>query len=308
MNLAGGLVWPDVRHQPPRTVDKVLETCDRLLSLKIDNAEGWILKGIALYELGRFKEAISAYDHALMVDPRHAKVYYNRGIALAVDRGMSGETVKILSGYQEIVEEWLCVRGFRSLAIPPDSDRRGDKYITRLYRLFSHKAAATCSGLGWIGKNGLIINGRYGSKLSWASVLTDAPLDVDAPVTESQCGECELCVKHCPSGAISGNVWSRREPMKELVRYDRCRSLKGERRALEGKPNCGLCIAICPYSRGAGTERTRIVREGHGDRRDNLRPGGGEMKSYRIFGRPCETRVPASPQDGSAGITVRTAR
>ena len=41
------------------------------------------VKGIALYELGRYKDAIAAYDHALMVDPSHAKVYYNKGIALA---------------------------------------------------------------------------------------------------------------------------------------------------------------------------------------------------------------------------------
>jgi Flp pilus assembly protein TadD len=53
--------------------EEALEACDRLLTIKIENAEGWILKGIALYELGRFSEAISAYDHALMVDPRHAK-------------------------------------------------------------------------------------------------------------------------------------------------------------------------------------------------------------------------------------------
>jgi epoxyqueuosine reductase len=183
--------------------------------------------------------------------------HLSRGIALAVDRGLGTKTVKILTRYQRLCEEWLSIRGFRSLSIPPDSDRRVDKCITKLYRLFSHKTAATCSGLGWIGKNGLIINKWYGSKLSWASVLTDAPLDVDTPILESQCGACELCVKHCPSGAVTGSIWTRRDPMKELVRYAQCRSLKSERRPFEGKPNCGLCITICPYSRKTKNVRTR---------------------------------------------------
>lgn len=220
--------------------------------------------------------------------------HLNRGIALAVDRGMGRETTEILTRYQQTVEEWLSARGFRSLSIPPDSDRREGKWIAKLYRLFSHKAAATCSGLGWIGKNGLIINKQYGSKLSWASVLTDAPLDADAPITESQCGECELCVTHCPSKAVTGNTWSRREPFKELVQYDRCRSLKGKRRTIEGKPNCGLCISICPYSRGTRTKKRSCAQVGHRDRTGSLR---GETKSHRILGRTCEDRNPASPQD-----------
>ena len=59
-------------------------------------------KGIALYELGRFSDAITAYDHALMVDPRHAKVYYNKGIALA-DLGRHQEAIYSYNKAIEIV-------------------------------------------------------------------------------------------------------------------------------------------------------------------------------------------------------------
>jgi ferredoxin len=175
--------------------------------------------------------------------------HLNRGIAIALNRGLNSDTNDQLAALQGLAEVWLKERGCRSLSIPPDSDRKTGKLITRLYRLFSHKAAATCSGLGWIGKNGLIINNAYGSKLSWATVLTDAPLAPDAPVTESLCGECDLCVKHCPSGAVLGATWSRDDAMQELVEYDKCRSLKKTRRLLDEKPNCGLCITICPFSR-----------------------------------------------------------
>lgn len=195
-------------------------------------------KGATLVGVGDVTQALS-----------RELIHLTKGISLAMNRGLTRDTNQLLAGLQKLTQEWLKKQGYRSFSIPPDSDRWKDKLITRLYPLVSHKTAATCSGLGWIGKNGLIINEFYGSKLSWSTVLTDAPLTIDRPITESQCGDCDLCVKHCPSGAVTGNNWSRRDPLQEIVRYERCRSLKGKRRHFSEKPNCGLCITICPYSR-----------------------------------------------------------
>ncbi len=185
--------------------------------------------------------------------------HLDRGIALAVNKSLNRGSIAQLLRLQRLTEKWLRQRGFRSLVIPPDSDRIKGKLIARLYHLFSHKTAATCSGLGWIGKNGLIINKTYGSKLSWATVLTNAPLEADSPLTESQCGDCNLCVKHCPSAALSGIAWSRSEPLKKLVNYEKCGSLKKIRPRFEEKPNCGLCITICPFSRN-GHKETNSMR------------------------------------------------
>jgi len=179
-------------------------------------------------------------------------LHLNRGVAIAVNRSLNQETVIMLSSLQGLAEVWLRSRGYLNLVIPPDSDRRKDKLITKLYKLFCHKTAATCSGLGWVGKNGLVINRQYGSKLSWATVLTNAPLDPDEPMRESECGDCDLCVTHCPSGAIRGDNWSISEPRKKIVSYDKCLALKQERQSLEGKPNCGFCVTVCPYSRKNG--------------------------------------------------------
>jgi hypothetical protein len=44
-------------------------------------------------------------------------------------------------------------------------------------------------------------------------------------------------------------VWSSGDPLREMVAYEKCRSLKNDRLLLKGKPNCGLCVTICPYSR-----------------------------------------------------------
>jgi epoxyqueuosine reductase len=189
-------------------------------------------------------------------------IHLNRGIAIAVNRSLNRTTVDRLSRLQDLTVGWLRERGCRALAIPPDSDRITDTFISRLYKLFSHKMAATCSGLGWVGKNGLVINRKYGSKLTWATVLTDAPLRADLPITDSECGDCDLCVRHCPSGALKGRLWSAGDPLREIVAYEKCRSLKNDRLLLKGKPNCGLCSTICPYSRniknGAGHSRACV--------------------------------------------------
>ncbi len=155
----------------------------------------------------------------------------------------------MLERLQSIAVMWLKEKGYRYLSIPPDSDRQNGKFVSKLYGLFCHKTAATCAGLGWIGKNGLVINETYGSKLSWATVLTDAPLQTDPPIRESRCGECDLCVKYCPSGAIKGQNWTVESPFMEIVCYEHCRSLKKDIKEFQEKPNCGLCVTICPYSR-----------------------------------------------------------
>jgi epoxyqueuosine reductase QueG len=58
-----------------------------------------------------------------------------------------------------------------------------------------------------------------------------------------------ICIEHCPSKAITGSEWSRSSPFVELVKLNACRSHKAAKRAIDNKPNCGLCINICPYGR-----------------------------------------------------------
>ncbi|HSB31436.1 MAG TPA: 4Fe-4S double cluster binding domain-containing protein [Candidatus Sulfobium mesophilum] len=184
-------------------------------------------------------------------------IHLNRGIAIAVTGSLRRETVELLIRLQGLTEGWLRAKGHRSLSIPPDSDRRQDKLITKLYKLFCHKTAATCSGLGWVGKNGLIINEQFGSKMTWATVLTDAPLGPDRPYVKSLCGDCDLCVTHCPSGAVKGHLWSLGNPLREIVSYDKCRALKSGRTSLKEKPNCGFCVTVCPYSRNSARRNSK---------------------------------------------------
>jgi len=170
-------------------------------------------------------------------------------VSIGVDRKLNEDTLGILTRLQKRAVRFLKSRGHRTLAIPPDSDRKKGTFISTLYSLFNHKMAATSAGLGWIGKNGLLISVDHGPRLSLATVLTDAPLAPDAPMEYSLCGSCTLCIDHCPSGAITGREWSRSDPFVELVRLEVCRGHKTGKRGTTGKPNCGLCINICPYGR-----------------------------------------------------------
>lgn len=175
--------------------------------------------------------------------------HLERTVSIGVDKNLNEDTISLLGALQKKAVAYLKRKGYRYLLIPPDSDRINGKFISKLYPLFTHKIAATSAGIGWIGRNGLFISPEYGPRLSLATVLTDAPLKTGKPVEFSMCGECRLCVEFCPSQAITGKEWSREKPFVELIRLSRCILHKKNARTLNGKPNCGLCINICPYGR-----------------------------------------------------------
>jgi epoxyqueuosine reductase QueG len=112
---------------------------------------------------------------------------------------------------------------------------------------FPHKTAATRAGLGWIGKCALLVTPRFGPALRLVSVLTDAPLAVGEPITESECGECTDCLDACQGGAISGLNW--RAGMERAEFFDafacsRHLDMLQESRGVEfGR--CGVCMAAC---------------------------------------------------------------
>jgi epoxyqueuosine reductase len=194
--------------------------------------------------------------------------HLDTALSIGVDRRLNEDTLGILVKLQKKAVRFLKSRGYRTLAIPPDSDRKKGTFISKLYSLFNHKMAATSAGLGWIGKNGLLISTDYGPRLSLATVLTDAPIEPDAPMEHSLCGSCTLCVEYCPSRAITGAEWSRSSPFAELVKLGACRSHKESKRLTDGKPNCGLCINICPYGRKNDAEKNILGRDAETQRKD----------------------------------------
>jgi len=175
--------------------------------------------------------------------------HLEKAVSIGVDRNLNEDTVRSLVSLQKKAAGFLKRKGYKYLCIPPDSDRIKSTFVSKLYHLFTHKIAATSAGIGWIGRNGLLISPVYGPRLSLATVLTDAPLKTGEPIEFSLCGDCRMCVDFCPSKAITGKDWSRFDPFIELVRSVDCSSHKRKSKSMNGKPNCGLCINICPYGR-----------------------------------------------------------
>lgn len=128
-----------------------------------------------------------------------------------------------------------------------------ETYTRTLTYDISHKMIATRSGLGWIGKTDLLVSRRFGPRVRLASILTDMPLEpLDAPIDESRCGSCSLCVDACLAGAATGEPWStdihRDRYFDAFKCRDYCRGISKERlnRAIS---LCGRCVYICPKGR-----------------------------------------------------------
>lgn len=147
---------------------------------------------------------------------------------------------------QKKIAKQLRVDGWRFLAIPTDTSKLRNRLISKIHPLFPHKTAATCAGLGWIGKSGLLISPYHGPRLSWATVLTNAPYwATGKPFTHGQCGSCNACVRACPAEAISGIEWSRGTNYETMTDIVSCAQQLENNRITVGELACGSCIKAC---------------------------------------------------------------
>ena len=67
----------------------------------------------------------------------------------------------------------------------------------------SFRHAAVAAGLGVWSRCRLVLNPRWGPRVRYAAVVTDAPLASDSPSEEELCADCDLCIRACPVGALS---------------------------------------------------------------------------------------------------------
>lgn len=102
----------------------------------------------------------------------------------------------------------------------------------------SHRTLGWAAGLGWHGRNNLLVHPEYGSRFRLASVLTDAPLEPDEPL-DRDCDTCVACVRVCPAGAIRKNP-------KEFDLESCYRKLcEFARIPFVGQHICGVCLKAC---------------------------------------------------------------
>ncbi len=114
------------------------------------------------------------------------------------------------------------------------------------------RAWAKNSGLGWIGKNGNLINPKVGSYFFIAELIIDMEFEYDTPINE-YCGTCTRCIDSCPTGAI---VSPKKVNGSQCISYFTI-ELRDEIPAeMRGKFEdwmfgCDICQDVCPWNRKA---------------------------------------------------------
>jgi epoxyqueuosine reductase QueG len=158
--------------------------------------------------------------------PTKLYFYHYRRLNIALDQA----AIKITSFIQK--------EGFEALPIPASQTIDWENQRGHL----SHKIAAVRAGLGWIGRNNLIINEDYGARVRYVTVLTDIPLPLPNAI-QRDCGACRSCISVCPAGAI-GSSWEEfdRQKCTEQLKYF-------SKKYQIGHYICGICVKACPGDR-----------------------------------------------------------
>lgn len=132
------------------------------------------------------------------------------------------------------VSRYIEKKGFNAIPIPASQIVDWQEQKAHL----PHKKAALLAGLGWIGRNNLLVNKKLGAKLRLVTILTDMPLKQDKTTKES-CGTCKVCVSLCPAGAIKESP----EEFDHIKCFEKLKEFQKQR--LVDQYICGICVNAC---------------------------------------------------------------
>jgi epoxyqueuosine reductase QueG len=169
-------------------------------------------------------------------EPTHEYFHHYRTVNAFIDH-VSLRLVMLLQG-----------QGYDTIAIPASQSVNTDE--THYEGLFQHRTSARMAGLGWIGKNGSLVNPKYGPRVRLGTVLTDLPLNYGEAMDISKCGTCEACVLKCPAMVLTGEAWSLDKPREFIYDPEVCsKHMSTHYKHIGRGVVCGICLKACPVGK-----------------------------------------------------------
>jgi len=199
------------------------------------------------------KDIRGNFDYGIVIGLKYSKE--------AIEKNKNGDLNQYYKEYNELndkldklaslTEKMLIDKGHDAIA----KLRSMVKYDENFNSLLPHKTVATLAGVGWIGKNGLLITKEFGSAIRIIVVLTKTPLKCGNPIEQSSCiYTCNTCANVCPGNSVSGRIWNKNMERDNFYDAKSCfefaRKYAKEKLAID-EAICGLCISNCPFTQRA---------------------------------------------------------
>lgn len=153
-----------------------------------------------------------------------------------LDQSEFSEKENVTDKLAEWTADFIIAKGYEAYAQSERNLLNGFYDVNTKTTPLPHKKIAMLAGLGWIGKDNLLVTQEYGSALCMCSVLTNAPLPTEnKPIVMPKCGECTVCKDICPTGVIHGSTWEIGMNRDLIVDVYNCET-------------CLKCLVNCPWT------------------------------------------------------------
>ncbi|OIO34892.1 MAG: hypothetical protein AUJ70_00075 [Candidatus Omnitrophica bacterium CG1_02_40_15] len=132
------------------------------------------------------------------------------------------------------VSNFIQNKGYKALPVPASQIIDWEKQAAHL----SHKKIGELAGIGFIGRNNLLVNPEIGSRFRLVTILTNMPLEPGKKLKED-CEECRACINVCPVGAIK----EKKEDFDHIRCFEKLKEFRDKR--LVDQFICGVCVKAC---------------------------------------------------------------
>lgn len=230
--------------------------CPAVAPPGLDHLDRWLASGFA-GQMHWLEERRAAYEHPAGVLPGTRSLivlaYPYRTVEPQPSEPGQGRVSRYAWGrdYHDLLRKKLhrIADAVRDLA--PGAQARGVVDTAPLLE----GEFARLAGIGWIGKNTLLLNRQWGSWFFLAAVLTDLELPADEPFAADHCGTCRACLDACPTDAfVEPYVLDARRCISYLT-IELQDHIPNELRSGLGDWvfGCDICQDVCPWNRKAPT-------------------------------------------------------